>query len=122
MAVFLELIAVGIPLAVEVLGNEPVAVKELLGSADSESVKQENLKLIVSESVFVAAADIVEASPELLGEIHGADVGHKSAGILDGSPLKHAVKRNVIHDGIHVLDDVGIKNAGLTERYPIFKT
>ena len=120
--VLLKLIRVGIPLSVEVAKDEPVGIKELLGGADAESTEEQLLELEVSESVLLTAAYVIELSPEILGDIGIAEVCKKTAGILNGCPLKHAVYRNMEHDGIDVLENVGIKDTGLTKRYPMLKT
>ena len=120
--ILLELIRVSIPLTVEVAEDEPVGIKELLGGADAESAEEQLFELEVGESVFLTAADVVELSPEVLGNVGLADVCKKAAGILNSCPLKHAVYRNMEHDGVDVLEDVGIKDTGLTKRYPMLKT
>ena len=86
--VLLELIRVSIPLTVEVTEDEPVGIKELLGGADAESAEEQLLELEVGESVFLTAADVVELSPEVLGNVGLADVCKKAAGILNSCPLK----------------------------------
>ena len=83
--------------------------------------RSSSFELEVGESVFLTAADVVELSPEVLGNVGLADVCKKAAGILNSCPLKHAVYRNMEHDGVDVLEDVGIKDTGLTKRYPMLK-
>lgn len=88
-----------------------------------ESTEEQLLELEVSESVLLTAAYVIELSPEILGDIGDCRmVCKKAAGILNGCPLKHAVYRNMEHDGIDVLENVGIKDTGLTKRYPMLKT
>ena len=53
MKVVFELVAVCIELTVEVLCDEPVRIKELLGACKTECAKKKALKLIVRNSVFL---------------------------------------------------------------------
>ena len=122
MAIFLKFIAVIIPLAVEVAGNKPVGLEEFLGRTDTECTEKKLFKLIIGKSVFFTGTDIIESSPEFIGNIIAANIYHQSCAVFNGCPFKNAVDGNMEHNGIDILKDFSVKNTGLSERYPVFKS
>ena len=53
MKEFLKLVAVSVELTVEVLCDEPVWLKELFRTCETECSEKEMLKLVVGNSVFL---------------------------------------------------------------------
>ena len=86
--------------------------------------EKQAFKLVVGDPVFLAGTDVKEMVPEIFSEMTGGvfrnKVAHKSAGILNRAPLKHAVDGNMEHDRVHILKDVRIKNTALAHYYPVF--
>ena len=125
MEIVFKVIRIGVPLTVEIAVDEPVRLENFLrdiSALHADCVKEENLKLIVGESVIMAGADVIETTPEILGDSVVADLCAKASAVFNRCPFEHTVDGYVIHDGIHVFENIGVKYAGLTKRYPIFKT
>ena len=110
MKILFKLVGVGIPLTVEVSENEPIGIEKLFGRRKSECAEKKLFKLKVCYAILFARADVVEFAPKLLGNVVAADIGKKSARILDCCPLKNAVNRNVEHNRVHIFKDCGVKN------------
>ena len=108
--VILKLVGVGIILTVEVFENEPVRCKELLRGTHADCAEKILLKLKVCDAVLLARTDIIELSPEILGNGILADICKKKSRILDSCPLKNAVDGNVEHYRVNVLEDARIKD------------
>ena len=123
MQVLLQLVAVSIELTVEVLKNEPVGVKQLLRAGKTQGAQQQVFKLIVGDTVLLTGADVVEVVPEVGAQMTGSvlsnQIAHQTTAVLHGAPLQHAVDRYVEHNGIHILQNVGIENAALAHNNPI---
>ena len=107
----------------EVLENEPVGVKQLLRAGKTQGAQQQVLKLIVGDTVLLTGADVVEVVPEVGAQMTGSvlsnQIAHQTTAVLHGAPLQHAVDRYVEHNGIHILQNVGIENAALAHNNPI---
>jgi hypothetical protein len=97
----------------EVAQGKPVAVKYFTGITHTYSAQQILFKLKVRNAELLAAADVVETAPELVGNIVAANIGEKPAGIFDRCPFQHTVNRHMEHDWVIVFQDAGIQNAGL---------
>lgn len=121
--VLLQLVAVSIELTVEVLENEPIGVKQLLRAGKTQGAQQQVLKLIVGDTVLLTGADVIEVVPKIGAQMTGSvlsnQIAHQTTAVLHGAPLQHAVDRHVEHNGIHILQNVGIENAALAHNNPI---
>ena len=124
MEIVLQDVAVGIPLAVEVAVDKPVRFEYEFGGVvtHSDGVEQFILKLVESNLIFWAGADVVETAVELVREIVRADVCHESGRVLYGGPLQNLVQRNMEHDGVHIFQNGRVQNSGLAKRDPLFET
>ena len=120
-----ELVAVRIELTVEVLGDKPVGLKQFFGAGKTEGAEQQAFKFIVGDSVFFTGTDVEEVVPEIPTEvacgIFGNQVAKQTAGIFHRAPFQNAVNRHMEHNRVHIFQNVGIQNTGLTHDNPVFK-
>ena len=121
MEILLQFVGIEIKLPVEIAQHEPVGVEDLLGAWTVDGVEQQRLELEVAQPVVGTAADVVEAVPELVGQVEGAEVGQQSSGVLHGGPLQHARDGHVEHNGIVLLEDGRVEDARLAHADPVLK-
>ena len=102
-----QFVAVGIELAVEVLGDEPVGVEQFFGTCKTERAQKQAFKFIVGNSVFLTGTDVEEVIPEICAEVAFCvlvnQVCKQSAGVLHRAPFQHAVNRHMEHNRVHIL-------------------
>ena len=55
----------------------------------------------------------------MTGSVFSHQVAHQTTAVLHGAPLQYAVDRYMEHNGIHILQNVGIENAALAHNNPI---
>ena len=103
----------------EILEYEPVGVEDFFRFRTIGGLEDAAFEVVVGHTVFRAAADVIEAVPELRRHLVAADALEQTAGVLHGGPFQHALDGHVEHDGVEVLEDAGVEDARLPQADPV---
>ena len=106
----------------EVTCGKPARFEQLFNASHAQGSEAHVHKLPVHRAVFGSSTYIIYMSPERFRHIRIADIGQKSTRIFGRNPFEHAVKWLMKHDGVKVVEHLGIENSGLTHRDPVPKT